>query len=284
LNATISDRATFPRTPAAMVLVTLGIMGTLLFLVVPMGLVFFEAFRGGLRLFWNNINTPDDHDALGLSLLAAGVSLPVNLVFGLSASWLIARYKFSGRELLLTLSKVPLSLSAIVAGVCYVMLYGRRGWFGPWFSAHHIQIIFAVPGILLVTIFVSLPYLVNQLVPLMTEQGDEEEIAAHVLGAGGWAIFARVTLPKIRWALVYGLLLANARALGEFGAVSVVSGHIQGMTNTLPLQVELLYNDYNSAGAFAAAALLMLLALATLLLKSFLEFRFANPGGRIFPG
>jgi sulfate transport system permease protein len=284
VNGAISDRATFPRTPAAMVLVTLGLTGTLLFLVVPMGLVFFEAFRGGVRLFWSNINTSDDHNALALSLLAAGVSLPVNMVFGLSASWLIARYRFSGRELLLTLSKVPLSLSAIVAGVCYVMLYGRRGWFGPWLSAHHIQIIFTIPGILLVTIFVSLPYLVNQLVPMMTEQGDEEEIAAHVLGAGGWSIFASVTLPKIRWALVYGLLLANARALGEFGAVSVVSGHIQGMTNTLPLQVELLYNDYNSAGAFAAAALLMVLALATLLLKSFLEFRFANPGGRNFPG
>jgi len=268
-----------PNSPRAWALIAAGLVGATLFLLVPLAIVFHEALRGGAGLFAKNITTPDALHATWLSLLAVAISLPVNLVFGLCGSWAIAHHRFVGRGVLLTLAKIPLSLSPIVAGVCYVMLYGRRGWFGPWLGERGIEIIFAFPGIVLVTIFVSLPYVLSQLVPLMSEQGADEEQAARMLGAGGWHTFVRVTLPKIRWGLLHGLLLANARALGEFGAVSVVSGAIRGETNTLPLTVDLLYNDSNTAGAFAAAALLALIALAVLLAKSLLEHRLSTAFG-----
>lgn len=259
-------------------LIATGVIATVLVLVLPLIVVVHGAFSSGLAVLWANLATRDSVQALMLSLLAAGVTLPVNFAIGLSGAWLIAYHRFPGRDLLLAISKIPISLSPLVAGVSYMMVYGRRGWCGPWLIAHDVELMFAVPGIILVTIFVSFPYLLNQLVPLMMDQGRDEEIVADQLGARGWTVFWRVTWPKIRWGVLYGLLLANARALGEFGAVSVVSGYIRGRTTTLPLHVQLLYDDYNTAGAFAAALVLMTTALVTLLLKLTLERRHRDPG------
>lgn len=252
-------------------LIGLGSGLTVLFLVLPLCLVFSRALGSGISGFWSSITAPDTGEALKLTLITVLLVLPVNFMIGLSGAWLVAYHRFWGRSLIVAVSKIPISLSPIVAGVAMMMLYGHRGWFGPWLEAHHMRVMFAFPGIFLATLFVSFPYLLNQLVPLMEELGHDEEMVADQLGASGWIIFWQVTWPKIRWTVVYGLILANARALGEFGAVSVVSGHIRGETNTLALQVEVLYQDYNAVAAFSASALLALLALSTLVAKSLLE-------------
>ena len=245
-----------------------------LILVLPLALVFAEAFRRGVTTYLQAFNEPDAQAAIRLTLTVAAISVPLNVVFGLTASWAIAQFEFKGKSLLITLIDLPFSVSPVVAGLIYVLLFGAQGWFGPWLSAHHFKIIFAVPGIVLATIFVTFPFIARELIPLMTEQGTEDEEAALSLGASGWQTFFRVTLPNVKWGLLYGVLLCNARAMGEFGAVSVVSGHIRGLTNTMPLHVEILYNEYNFVAAFAVASLLALLALVTLVLKSFLEWRF----------
>ncbi len=242
-----------------------------LVLLVPLAAVFVEALRKGAEYYWNSINEPDARAAIELTFLAAGVAVPLNLVFGVAAAWAVAKFDFRGKALLITLIDLPFSVSPVVAGLIYVLVFGLQGWFGPWLAAHDIKLIFAVPGIVLATIFVTFPFVARELIPLMQAQGREEEEAAVVLGANGWQIFSRITLPNIRWGLLYGVILCNARAMGEFGAVSVVSGHIRGLTNTLPLHVEILYNEYNSAAAFACASLLALLALVTLAIKSLIE-------------
>jgi sulfate transport system permease protein len=244
-----------------------------LFLVVPLVAVFTEALRKGLGAYLDSIQQSDALAAVKLTLLVAGIAVPLNVVFGLAASWAIAKFEFRGRSLLITLIDLPFAVSPVISGLIYVLLFGLQGWFGPWLAAHGIQIIFAVPGIVLATIFVTFPFVARELIPLMQEQGTEEEEAALVLGAGGWQTFWRVTLPNVKWALLYGVILCNARAMGEFGAVSVVSGHLRGKTNTMPLHVEILYNEYNFVAAFAAASLLALLALVTLVLKSLVEWR-----------
>lgn len=252
-------------------LIATGLIMSVLFLVLPLVVIAQSALGSGLAAFWQNATSPDMIKAIKLSLLSIAVALPINFVVGLSGAWLIAYHTFPGRNLLLAISKIPISLSPIVAGVCFIMLYGQRGWFGSFLQEHDLKLMFATPGILMATTFVSFPYLLNQLVPLMKELGQDEEIVANQLGANGWQIFFHVTLPKVKWGVVYGLLLANARALGEFGAVSVVSGSIRGKTVTLPLQVEVLYNDYNSVGAFTAAAILVILALIVLVAKTLVE-------------
>ncbi len=248
---------------------SLGFLG--LFLLVPLVAVFAEAFRKGLAAYFESFANHDALAAIRLTLLVAGIAVPVNLVFGLAASWAIAKFSFRGKSLLITLIDLPFAVSPVISGVIYVLLFGMQGWFGSWLLEHHIQIIFAVPGIVLATIFVTFPFVARELIPLMQEQGTEEEEAALVLGANGWQTFRRVTLPNVRWGLLYGVILSNARAMGEFGAVSVVSGHLRGQTNTMPLHVEILYNEYNFVAAFAVASLLAILALITLAAKSFVE-------------
>jgi len=245
----------------------------LLFLLLPLAAVFAEALRQGLSAYWQSIKEPEALAALRLSLFTAAVAVPLNLIFGVAAAWSLAKFRFVGRSLLITLIDLPFAVSPVVSGLIYVLLFGRRGWFGPWLESHHLQIIFAVPGIILATLFVTFPLVARELVPLMLGQGTEEEQAALTLGAGGWQTFWRVTLPNIKWGLLYGVILCNARAMGEFGAVSVVSGHIRGETNTLPLHVEILYNEYNFVGAFAVASLLVGLAFITLIAKSLVEWR-----------
>lgn len=247
-----------------------------LVLLLPLAAVFVEALRNGWQATLDAIREADALAAIRLTLLVAVIAVPLNLVFGIAGAWLIAKHDFRGKEFLLTLIDLPFSVSPVVSGLIYVLLYGAHGWFGPWLQAHHIEIIFAVPGIVLATIFVTFPFVARELVPLMVAQGRSEEEAALSLGANGWQTFTRVTLPNIRWGLLYGVLLTNARAMGEFGAVSVVSGHIRGETNTMPLHVEVLYNEYNFVAAFAVASLLALLALVTLALKSYLEWRHAD--------
>jgi sulfate transport system permease protein len=242
-----------------------------LFLFVPLAAVFVEALAKGLAPCFASIRDPAALDAIRLTLTVAAIAVPANLVFGLAASWAIARFEFRGKGLLVTLIDLPLAVSPVIAGLIYVLLFGLQGWWGAWLAERGIQLIYAVPGIVLATIFVTFPYVARELIPLMQEQGDEEELAALTLGASGWQVFWRVTLPKVRWALFYGVILCNARAMGEFGAVSVVSGHIRGLTNTMPLHIEILYNEYNYVAAFAVASLLALLALATLVLKAVLE-------------
>ncbi|MBL8481649.1 MAG: sulfate ABC transporter permease subunit CysW [Rhodocyclaceae bacterium] len=244
-----------------------------LFLFVPLAAVFHEALRKGYFAYLAALSDADALAAIKLSLIAAAVAVPANLVFGVAAAWAIARFEFRGKSLLITLIDLPFSVSPVIAGLIYVLLFGAQGWFGAWLAEHDIKILFALPGILLATLFVTFPFVARELIPLMQAQGGEEEQAARVLGAGGWQMFFRVTLPNIKWGLLYGVILCNARALGEFGAVSVVSGHIRGLTNTLPLHVEILYNEYNFAAAFACASLLALLALLTLALKSWVEWR-----------
>jgi sulfate transport system permease protein len=242
-------------------------------LLLPLVLVFHEALAKGLETYLAAIREPDALAAARLTLLIAGVAVPVNLVFGVAAAWCIAKFEFRGRNLLVTLIDLPFAVSPVISGMIFVLLFGAQGWIGPWLLDHDIKIIFAVPGMVLATTFVTAPFVARELIPLMQEQGTEEEEAAIVLGASGWQTFRRVTLPNIRWGLLYGLILCNARAMGEFGAVSVVSGHIRGETNTLPLHVEILYNEYSFAASFAVASILTLLALVTLTLKTLVEWQ-----------
>ena len=245
----------------------------LLFLVLPLFVVLTEALKQGVGVFFTSIFEPDAISALKLTLLAVGISVPLNLLFGVAAAWCVSKYEFRGKSILVTLIDLPFSVSPVIAGLIYVLLFGAQGFFGPWLREHDIQIIFALPGIVLATIFVTVPFVARELIPLMQEQGTQEEEAARLLGANGWQMFWHVTLPNIKWGLIYGVVLCTARAMGEFGAVSVVSGHIRGYTNTLPLHVEILYNEYNHVAAFSVASLLLLLALLILLLKQWSESR-----------
>jgi sulfate transport system permease protein len=251
--------------------VALGFLG--LFLGLPLIAVFVEAFAAGVPTYLASLAEPETRHAVLLSLLIALVVLPFNVLFGVAAAWAIARFDFRGKSLLVTLIDLPFAVSPVVAGMLFILLFGARGYFGPWLSEHDFKIIFAVPGMILATLFITFPFVARELIPLMQTQGKDEEEAAISLGASGWQMFWRVTLPNIKWGLLYGVILANARALGEFGAVSVVSGHIRGETNTLPLHVEILYNEYNAVGAFAAASVLALLALVTLVAKTIVEWR-----------
>ncbi|WP_415393966.1 sulfate ABC transporter permease subunit CysW [Paracoccus sp. SJTW-4] len=246
---------------------------TALLVVVPLAYIFYRAFAAGWQVFAANITEPNTLHAIGLTALVAVIAVPVNIVFGLCAAWVIARFRFAGRRLLLTLIEIPFSISPIIAGICYLLLYGRQGLLGPFLMAHDIRILFALPGIVMVTMFVTAPFVVREVLPLMQAQGSEQEQAALTLGASGWQVFRLVSLPNIRWALVYGAVLCTARAVGEFGGVSVVSGSIRGQTNTLPLQIELLFNDLNMVGAFAASSVLTLIAVIALVVKSLLETR-----------
>lgn len=261
---------------ALLLLVSLTFLG--LFLLVPLLAVFIEALRGGAGAYLAALREPDALRAVQLTLLVAAIAVPANLAFGLAASWAIARFEFPGKSVLTTLIDLPFAVSPIVSGLVYVLVFGLQGWLGPWLAEHNLRVIFAVPGIVLATVFVTFPFVARELIPLMQEQGDEEEQAAISLGATGWQAFRRVTLPNVKWALLYGVILCNARAMGEFGAVSVVSGHIRGETNTMPLHVEILYNEYNFVAAFAVASLLALLALATLAAKSAVEWRARRAG------
>jgi sulfate transport system permease protein len=243
------------------------------FLLLPLAAVFSEALHKGGEAYLAAIAEPDAWAAVKLTLLAAAVAVPLNTAFGIAAAWAIAKFDFRGKSVLVTLIDLPFSVSPVVSGLVYVLVFGAQGWLGPWLQAHEVKIIFAVPGIVLATMFVTFPFVARELVPLMQAQGRDDEEAAAVLGARGWQIFWRVTLPNIRWGLLYGVILCNARAMGEFGAVAVVSGHIRGATNTIPLHVEILYNEYQFAGAFAVASLLTLLALVTLAAKSLVEWR-----------
>jgi sulfate transport system permease protein len=254
-----------------LIAVALGFM--FLFLVLPLAAVFAEALRHGAGAYWEALKEPDAWSSIQLTLITAAIAVPLNLVFGVAAAWAIAKFEFRGKAFLTTLVDLPFSVSPVVAGLIYVLMFGAQGWFGPWLIAHDIKIIFAVPGIVLATVFVTFPFIARELIPLMQAQGNDEEQAAIVLGASGWQTFWYVTLPNIKWGLIYGVILCNARAMGEFGAVSVVSGHIRGQTNTLPLHVEVLYNEYQSVAAFAVASLLALLALVTLVIKSVVQWR-----------
>ncbi|MBV9697236.1 MAG: sulfate ABC transporter permease subunit CysW, partial [Gammaproteobacteria bacterium] len=240
-------------------------------LLAPLATVFAVALGHGLAAYLHSFADPDTAAAIRLTLLTAAVVVPVNTVFGLAAAWAIAKFEFRGKSVLITLIDLPLAVSPVIAGMVFVLLFGLHGWFGLWLQRHDISIVFALPGILLAIMFVTFPYVARELIPLMQQLGNEEEEAAITLGAGGWQTFFRVTLPKVRWGLVYGMVLCNARAMGEFGAVSVVSGHIRGLTDTMPLHIEILYNEYNFVGAFAVASLLTLLAMVTLLIKTFVE-------------
>jgi sulfate transport system permease protein len=270
---------------AVRVLLILATVGFLvLFLVLPLAAIFVEALRKGVQAYLASVDQPDAFSAIRLTLLIAAIAVPLNIVFGVAAAWAVARFEFPGKALLGALIDLPFSISPVVAGLIYVLLFGARGWFGPWLSGHGITIIFAVPGLVLATVFVTLPFVARELIPLMQAQGSEEEEAARVLGANGRQMFFRVTLPKIRWALLYGVLLCNARAMGEFGAVSVVSGHIRGLTTTMPLEIEMRYNEYAYVGAFSVASLLALLALVTLAAKSILEWRYGGELAAHAPG
>ncbi|MDP5241373.1 sulfate ABC transporter permease subunit CysW [Uliginosibacterium sp. 31-16] len=255
------------------VLIVLALGFLFFFLGLPLLAVFAEAFKQGFGPYWHALMEPDALSALGLTLLIALLVLPLNLLFGLAAAWAIAKFEFRGKSLLTTLIDLPFAVSPVVAGLLFILIFGRQGWLGPWLQAHDIKIIFALPGMVIATMFITFPYIARELIPLMQSQGKDEEEAAVSLGASGLQMFWRVSLPNIKWGLLYGVILANARAMGEFGAVSVVSGHIRGETNTLPLHVEILYNEYNTVGAFAAASVLALLALVTLVAKTFVEWR-----------
>jgi len=264
---------------AVRVLLIAAALGFLaLFLALPLAIVFEQALEKGVSAYLAAVREPNALAALRLTLLTAAVAVPANLVFGVAASWAIARFEFPGRSFLLTLIDLPFAISPVISGVVFILLFGRQGWLGPWLGAHDVKVVFAVPGIVLATVFVTFPFVARELIPVMQAQGREEEEAAVVLGASGWQVFWRVTLPNVKWGLLYGVILCNARAMGEFGAVSVVSGHIRGLTNTLPLHVEILYNEYQFQAAFAVASLLALLALVTLVAKSVVEWREASLG------
>jgi sulfate transport system permease protein len=269
-------RVTSPTTESALVrrvliAVALGYFAALV--LVPLVAVFVEALKKGFEFYVESLREPDALSAIKLTLTMALIAVPVNLVFGVAAAWAVAKFEFRGKSLLVSFIDLPFAVSPVIAGLVYVLMFGLQGWLGPWLAAHGIKIIFALPGLALATLFVTVPYIARELIPLMEAQGTDEEEAALVLGASGWQTFFRVTLPNIKWALVYGAILCNARAMGEFGAVSVVSGHIRGATNTMPLHVEILYNEYNFAAAFAVASLLALLAIGTLVLKSVVDTR-----------
>ena len=257
-------------------LIAITLLFLSLFLFIPLAAVFTEALRKGFDTYFAALVEPDALSAINLTLIAAAISLPLNLVFGVSAAWAIAKFEFKGKSLLITLIDLPFAVSPVIAGLIYVLMFGLQGWVGGWLSEHDFKIIFAIPGIVLATTFVTFPFVARELIPLMQAQGKDEEEAALVLGASGWQMFWRVTLPNIKWGLLYGVILCNARAMGEFGAVSVVSGHIRGLTNTMPLHVEILYNEYNYVAAFAVASLLALLALVTLALKTYVEWQSAR--------
>ena len=252
-------------------LIALAFLGV--FLVFPLMVVFGQALSAGWNAYFDALREPDALAAIRLTLMAAAVAVPLNAIFGIAAAWAISKFTFPGRQILITLIDLPFAVSPVIAGMLFVLLFGSQGWFGPWLAERDLQIIFGPPGIILATLFVTFPFVARELIPLMEEQGTEDEEAAIVLGASGWQTFWRVTLPNIRWGLVYGLILCNARAMGEFGAVSVVSGHIRGVTNTMPLHIEILYNEYQFVAAFAVASLLALLALLTLVVKSIVEWR-----------
>jgi sulfate transport system permease protein len=253
-----------------------GIGFLVLFVVLPMTTVAVEALAKGIGLYLKSLQDPDTQSAIRMTLTVAAIAVPLNLVFGVAAAWAFGKFEFRGKTFLLTLIDLPFSVSPVISGMVFLLIFGLQGWFGPWLRDHHIKIVFALPGLVLATTFVTLPFIAREIIPLMQEQGSDEEEAARMLGASGFRIFWSITLPNIKWALLYGVLLCNARAMGEFGAVSVVSGHIRGLTNTLPLQVDILYNEYNMVAAFAVASLLAGLALITLVAKSFLEWRFAD--------
>lgn len=270
-NAAVTEAPWLRRLLIAIALVFLSS-----FLLLPLLLVFTEALRNGVGAYVGALRDPETLSAMRLTVIAAAIAVPLNLVFGVAAAWAIAKFEFRGKALLISLIDLPFSVSPVIAGLIYVLMFGAQGWAGPWLIAHGVEIIFAVPGIVLATIFVTFPFVARELIPLMQEQGSEQEQAAITLGASGWQAFWYVTLPNIRWGLLYGVLLCNARAMGEFGAVSVVSGHIRGLTNTLPLHVEILYNEYQFAAAFAVASLLAGLALVTLGVKTWLEWRHSD--------
>ena len=254
-------------------LITIALVFSLVFLLLPLVNVFAQAFAKGLQTYWTSLSEPDSWAAIRLTLVVAAVAVPLNVVFGVAAAWAIAKFDFRGKSLLTTLIDLPFSVSPVVAGLMFVLLFGLQGYFGKWLDSHDIKIIFAVPGIVLATVFVTFPFVARELIPVMQAAGAEQEQAALTLGASGWQTFWHVTLPSVKWGLIYGIILCNARAMGEFGAVSVVSGHITGLTDTMPLRVEKLYNEYQGAAAFAVASLLALLALLTLGIKTFLEWR-----------
>jgi sulfate/thiosulfate transport system permease protein len=275
-RAPVAERGTAATTESPLVRWTLTVAALAflgVFLVLPLATVFAQALAKGLATYGRELVTPDALAAIRLTLLAAAIAVPLNLVFGVAAAWAIAKFSFPGKNVLITLIDLPFAVSPVISGMIFVLLFGAQGWLGPWLEAHDITVIFAVPGIVLATVFVTFPFVARELIPLMEAQGTEDEEAAVVLGATGWQTFWRVTLPNIRWGLLYGVILCNARAMGEFGAVSVVSGHIRGVTNTMPLHVEILYNEYNFVGAFAVASLLALLALVTLAAKTLVEWR-----------
>ena len=276
----LTDSARFEASPATReapwvkrTILVLGLGFFALFLLLPLASVFAGALSKGVDVYWAALTEPDAVSALQLTLIAAAIAVPLNLVFGVWAAWLVTKFDFRGKSFLVTLIDLPFSVSPVVAGLIYVLMFGAQGWFGPWLELHDVKILYAVPGIVLATTFVTFPFVARELIPLMEAQGREEEEAATVLGASGWQTFWHVTLPNVKWGLLYGVVLCNARAMGEFGAVSVVSGHIRGLTNTLPLHVEILYNEHQSAAAFAVASLLALLALVTLCLKTFVEWQ-----------
>ena len=254
-------------------LIALAVISTAFLIVAPLAFIFWRAFADGWQSYLGHITTPDTLHAIWLTVIVAIIVVPLNIIFGIAVAWTVARFKFPGRGLLMTLVEIPFSISPIIAGICYLLLYGRQGLLGPWLQANDIQILFALPGIVMVTLFVTAPFVAREVLPLMLAQGSDQEEAAVTLGARGWQVFRKVTLPNIKWALVYGAVLCTARAVGEFGGVSVVAGRIRGQTNTLPLQVELLFNDLNASGAFAAASTLTFIAVVVLVLKSVLEHR-----------
>lgn len=275
-NKVARSRATSEPVWVRWALITTVLVFLSLFLIVPLAAVFTEALRKGFDTYITALTDPDALSSIKLTLIAAAIAVPLNLVFGVAAAWAIAKFEFRGKSILITLIDLPFAVSPVIAGLIYVLIFGLQGWFGSTLLDHDIKVIFAIPGIVLATIFVTFPFVARELIPLMQAQGKEEEEAGLVLGASGWQILWRITLPNVKWGLLYGVILTNARAMGEFGAVSVVSGHIRGLTNTLPLHVEILYNEYNYAAAFAVASLLAILALVTLVLKSFVEWKVAH--------
>lgn len=277
MTSTKADaRASARRTPVAIALIASAWLIFLLVLVLPLYMVLTQGLANGIGAFWDAISEPDAISALKLTLFATAISVPLNLAFGLAAAWCVTKFEFTGKSLLITLIDLPFSVSPVIAGLIYVLLFGAQGLMGPYLQSVNVQIVFAVPGIVLATIFVTFPYVARELIPLMQEQGTQEEEAARLLGASGWQLFWHVTLPNVKWALIYGVVLCTARSMGEFGAVSVVSGHIRGLTNTLPLHIEILYNEYNIVAAFSVAILLLMMALVILLLRQWSESRLSR--------